>query len=112
MANQRRISCGGVGAESWEINHRISTVSFDPADARLVGLIEEFIGIAAVQGNVQLVWTDTRNLNQDVFSARIRVHCVPADANGDCAVNASDITYLVRFFKGLGTAPFIGDCRR
>jgi len=34
-----------------------------------------------------------------------------ADANGNCDVNGVDAIYLVNFLKGLGPAPFAGDCR-
>jgi hypothetical protein len=27
------------------------------------------------------------------------------DANGDCHTSGTDVTYLVRFFKGIGSAP-------
>lgn len=57
--------------ETWLPNERITTVSSDPSDARLAGLIGEYIGLDAWQGEVQMVWTDTRNGNQDVFSGRM-----------------------------------------
>ena len=57
--------------ETWLPNERITTVSSDPYDARLAGLIGEYIGLDAWQGEVQMVWTDTRNGNQDVFSGRM-----------------------------------------
>lgn len=61
-------SDGGV---TWSPNERITTVSSSPGDARLAGLIGEYIGLSAWGGEVQMVWTDTRNGNQDVFSARL-----------------------------------------
>ncbi len=57
--------------ETWLPNERITTVSSDPRDARLAGLIGEYIGLDAWQGEVQMVWTDVRNGNQDVFSGRM-----------------------------------------
>jgi hypothetical protein len=57
--------------ETWRPNERITTVSSDPRDARLAGLIGEYIGLDAWQGEVQMVWTDVRNGNQDVFSGRM-----------------------------------------
>ncbi len=57
--------------ETWRPNERITTVSSDPRDARLAGLIGEYIGLDARGGEVQMVWTDVRNGNQDVFSGRM-----------------------------------------
>ena len=61
----------GDAGETWLPNERITTVSSNPGDARLAGLIGEYIGLDAWQGEVQMVWTDTRNGNQDVFSGRM-----------------------------------------
>jgi hypothetical protein len=57
--------------ETWSPNERITTVSSDPSQAILAGLIGEYIGLDAWQGEVHMVWTDTRNGNQDVFSGRM-----------------------------------------
>ena len=57
--------------ETWLPNERITTESSDPREARLAGLIGEYIGLDAWQGEVQMVWTDVRNGNQDVFSGRM-----------------------------------------
>jgi hypothetical protein len=59
------------GGETWSPNERITNVSSSPGDAILAGLIGEYIGLDAWQGEVQMVWTDTRNGNQDVFSGRM-----------------------------------------
>ncbi|MEE8417595.1 MAG: sialidase family protein, partial [candidate division Zixibacteria bacterium] len=59
------------GGDTWSVNERITTVSSNPSDARLAGLIGEYIGLSAWEGEVQMVWTDIRNGNQDVFSARL-----------------------------------------
>jgi len=61
------------GGDTWSANERITTVSSDPSQAATAGLIGEYIGLSAWQGEVQMVWTDTRNGNQDVFSARLTV---------------------------------------
>jgi len=59
------------GGETWSPNERITTESSDPRDARLAGLIGEYIGLSSWEGETQMVWTDTRNGNQDVFSGRM-----------------------------------------
>ena len=65
--------------ETWSPNERITTVSSNPGDARLAGLIGEYIGLSAWQGEVQMVWTDTRNGNQDVFSGRMSATGIEGD---------------------------------
>jgi len=65
--------------ENWLPNERITTVSSNPSDARLAGLIGEYIGLDAWQGEVQMVWTDTRNGNQDVFSGRMSATGIESD---------------------------------
>jgi hypothetical protein len=70
--------------DTWSVNERITTVSSNPSDARLAGLIGEYIGLSAWEGEVQMVWTDTRNGNQDVFSARLSSTGACCTAEGDC----------------------------
>jgi len=65
--------------QSWSTNERITTVSSDPGDAALAGLIGEYIGLSAWKGEVQMAWTDTRNGNQDVFSGRMQLTGVRSD---------------------------------
>ncbi len=87
------------GGETITTNHRITNVSSSPddlkrsvpvADAELegrfdeagvyhflspmAGKIAEYIGVTAFHDNVNAVWTDTRNGNQDVFGA---VYMIP-----------------------------------
>jgi hypothetical protein len=59
------------GGLTWLPNERITTVSSDPRQAITAGLIGEYIGLSAWNDQVQMVWTDTRNGNQDVFSGRM-----------------------------------------
>lgn len=93
------------GGETWEVNHRISTVSSDPGHATLAGLLGEYIGISAWDREVQMVWTDVRNLNQDVFSARVYSDFVPGDVNNNGRLSGPDVTYLVGYFKGYNQSP-------
>jgi len=88
------------GGQTWEENHRISTVSSNPAHASMAGLIGEYIGIDAWDGNVQMVWTDIRNFNQDVYSARINALFAPGDVNNNESVLSSDVDYLVAYLRG------------
>ena len=59
------------GGLTWSPNERITNVSSDPRQAITAGLIGEYIGLSAWNDQVQMVWTDTRNGNQDVFSGRM-----------------------------------------
>jgi hypothetical protein len=69
------------GGDSWSPNERITTVSSNPSEAILAGLIGEYIGLSAWQGEVQMVWTDTRNGNQDVYSGRMEAQTGIADGD-------------------------------
>jgi hypothetical protein len=64
------------GGDTWSANERITDVSSDPSQAATAGLIGEYIGLSAWQGEVQMVWTDTRNGNQDVYSGRMTTTAV------------------------------------
>lgn len=56
------------GGESWLEEQRITTESFDPgAGSARAGLLGEYLGLAASQGQVQLVYTDTHLGDQDVW---------------------------------------------
>ncbi|GEM_PF-4624592 len=89
------------GGSSWTANRRVSEVSSSPSDAFLsrgdeefatlnlplpsagmtrlavvnpmAGLIGEYTGLSTRGGVVQAVWTDTRNGNQDTYSARMTI---------------------------------------
>ncbi len=68
------------GGLTWSANERITTVSSNPNEAALAGLIGEYIGLSAWQGQVQMAWTDTRNGNQDVFAGRMDITGINDDA--------------------------------
>jgi hypothetical protein len=70
--------------QTWMPNERITTVSSNPSDAILAGLLGEYIGLSAWEGEVQMVWTDTRNGNQDVFSARLSSTGACCSPEGAC----------------------------
>ncbi|MCX6640696.1 MAG: T9SS type A sorting domain-containing protein [bacterium] len=58
------------GGLTWAPNQRISDVSSNPAnDSLRSGLIGEYNGLAVRNGVVHPIWTDTRFLNQDAFTA-------------------------------------------
>ncbi|KPJ53165.1 hypothetical protein AMJ39_05625 [candidate division TA06 bacterium DG_24] len=60
------------GGLDWCPNVRVSTVSSDPTAGQLdAGLLGEYIGLAAVEGRMNPVWTDTRRGHQDVFTSRL-----------------------------------------
>lgn len=55
---------------SWSPNVRITDVSSNPAlDSLDSGLIGEYNGLAAMNGLIHPVWTDTRNGHQDTYTA-------------------------------------------
>ncbi len=81
------------GGETWTSNHRVSSVSINrnllvtqsatrgdrmaasvksplSPQTPMAGLIAEYIGVSAVYDKVVAVWTDTRDGDQDVYSAR------------------------------------------
>lgn len=57
------------GGNSFTENIRVSTVSSDPTAGSKAGLLGEYIGVTSSQGRVNPVWTDTREGNQDVYTA-------------------------------------------
>jgi hypothetical protein len=89
------------GGATWTVNRRISEVSSSPSDALrsqinaeyvesdlpdkpagepysplrspMAGLIGEYTGLSTRAGVVQTFWTDTRNGNQDTYSARVTI---------------------------------------
>jgi hypothetical protein len=77
------------GGASWCPNVRISSVSCDPTAGQLdAGLLGEYIGLAAVEGRINPVWTDTRRGHQDVFTSRVFL-------NADVTVELSPDTTVV-----------------
>lgn len=67
------------GGATWSANERITDVSSDPSQAATAGLIGEYIGLSAWQGEVQMVWTDTRNGNQDAYSGRLSASAIVSE---------------------------------
>ena len=88
------------GGETFTTNHRITDVSSSPSDLKtaasdiaprdplegqfdddgvyhvlspMAGKIAEYIGVTSYHDNITAVWTDSRNGNQDVFSASFRI---------------------------------------
>jgi hypothetical protein len=85
------------GGETFTANHRITNVSSSPANLKsggqpgdyddtenypkkmaeiltpMAGKIAEYIGVTASHDNINAVWTDTRNGNQDVFGAHYTI---------------------------------------
>jgi len=58
------------GGLSWSPNERITTVSSNPGlDSLDSGLIGEYNGLAVRDNVIHPIWTDTRNLNQDSYTA-------------------------------------------
>jgi hypothetical protein len=56
--------------QTWSSNERITTVSSNPGlDSLDSGLIGEYNGLAVRNNVIHPVWTDTRNLNQDTYTA-------------------------------------------
>ncbi len=69
------------GGLSWSENRRVTTVSSDPNAGSRAGLIGEYIGLAASSAaRVHPTWTDTREGNQDVYTAVIGTETGVADA--------------------------------
>ncbi|RKX69208.1 hypothetical protein DRP53_08910 [candidate division WOR-3 bacterium] len=56
------------GGATWAKNERISTVSSDP-NAGKAGLLGEYIGVASFDGDIHPAWVDTREGNQDCYTA-------------------------------------------
>jgi hypothetical protein len=56
------------GGATWTANHRVSSSSINPA--LLGGSLGEYIGLSCVDDKVVAVWADTREGDQDIWSAR------------------------------------------
>lgn len=62
------------GGETFSPNMRITTESCDPTAGTITaGLIGEYIGLTVHDNVIHPVWTDTREGNQDVYTATIDV---------------------------------------
>jgi hypothetical protein len=93
------------GGETWTPNQRVSNVSSSPFDASAfkgaippvkpidpnspialwspqAGLIGEYIGLATSERRATLVFTDTRNGNQDVYAANMPLRLFPPHLTG------------------------------
>jgi hypothetical protein len=95
------------GGDTWRANERISTVSSDPGAGQFhadAGLIGEYIGWQARGGKALAVWTDTRNGNQDVYSAVVDSVFPPDDADEPPAVLPAQISLRVSPNPTNGTA--------
>ncbi len=57
------------GGQNFVPNIRISTVSSDPNASGDAGLLGEYIGVASFHGDIHPIWTDTREGNQDSYTA-------------------------------------------
>jgi hypothetical protein len=65
------------GGESWSANERVTTASFDPNIGFGGRFIGDYNGIASVGHRAHPLWTDTRDGNQDAYTARIDWGTVP-----------------------------------
>jgi len=93
------------GGESFLPNRRITTTSFDPTAGPIrAGLLGEYIGVTAQDGYVHSVWTDTRNGNQDVYTARVE-YIFYGDVNADERVDLADVIYLINYLFRNGPLP-------
>jgi hypothetical protein len=62
------------GGETFSPNMRITTESCDPTAGTITaGLLGEYIGLTAYDNIIHPVWTDTREGNQDVYTASVDV---------------------------------------
>jgi len=69
------------GGATWSENRRVTTVSSDPNAGSRGGLIGEYIGLAASSAaRVHPVWTDTREGDQNAYTAVIGTGTGLADA--------------------------------
>jgi hypothetical protein len=76
------------GGLTFTPNVRVSSAPSSPTGGQTIaaGLIGEYIGIDSLGGDLYTVWTDTRNGQQDVWSAPI----VDLDSDGDGFADVSD----------------------
>jgi hypothetical protein len=64
-----------ISAEYAELNlpGKVGRELYSPSRNPMAGLIGEYTGLSTRAGVVQTVWTDTRNGNQDAYSARVTI---------------------------------------
>jgi hypothetical protein len=92
------------GGASWTPNERITTVSSDPTAGKRsqfpnrfpengrAGLIGEYNGLCSAGSGWNMVWTDTREGNQDTYTAPIR-EITPSPSPSATASPTPDMTY-------------------
>ncbi|GEM_PF-365649 len=59
------------GGTTWSSNERVTTASSDPNTDFYGSFIGDYNGITSVEGKAHPLWTDTREGNQDVYTAKI-----------------------------------------
>jgi len=66
------------GGKTFSPNQRVTTVSSDPtAGSYKGGLLGEYIGLSSYHGLLHPIWTDTREGNQNVYTATIEGVSLP-----------------------------------
>src|SRR5690606_1308489 len=89
----------------WQAANGSADEPLDPAKAPRAGLIGEYTGLSTRGDVAQVVFTDTRNGNQDAYSARMTIGFMPpplvAPANGT-VTNGNTPTFS---WKNAGATP-------
>ncbi len=79
-ANRRISEVSSSPLQAFKVNGEVGAVpdeSFDPAKAPRAGLIGEYTGLSTASNIAHVVFTDTRNGNQDAYSARVTIGFMP-----------------------------------